>query len=147
MRSFLHLNFSLFYIPPSILIFSKVCKTVTKIVLPYPCIFSDLLLHVQLLRSYRTDHLKYNVIYFWLENVSYSSVLQDFLTRILKKSVGFVSKSFIRLLMRYPMLLIYKINFHYKNLWTVLIKNNSLFLAIKILKMFWLLKHLKCFVD
>lgn len=57
---------------------------------------------------------------------------------MLKKSAQFMLKSFIKSVMRFLMIPIYKINLPYKILGTVLIKDDSPFLAIKIPKMFHL---------
>lgn len=68
LRPLLHINFTMIYIPPSILIFFRACKLATNTVMLYLWIFSVLLLHVQLLINYKGDHPKYDVFYFWLEN-------------------------------------------------------------------------------
>lgn len=65
-------------------------------------------------------------------------MLGNFLASMLKKSARFMLKSFIKLVTRFLMILIYKINLPYKILGTVLIKDDSPFLAIKIPKKFHL---------
>lgn len=48
-----------------------------------------------------------------------------FLANVIEKSIGSMSKSFRRLLVRYLVLYIYKINLHYKGLESFLIRDDS----------------------